>query len=63
MLPMIVVVVIFFVFVFLLMLSSTKTTVGALLGLGCHDGWGCLLPWLGTVCVCVWGGGHGAMLS
>ena len=25
---------------------------GALLSLGCRDGWGCLLPWLGD---CLWG--------
>ena len=31
------------------MLSSS---VEDLLGLGCHDGWGCLLPWLGD---CLWG--------
>ena len=34
------------------MLSSTNTIVGASLGLRCHDGWGYLLPWLGT---CLWG--------
>ena len=34
------------------MLSSTNTIVGASLGLRCHDGWGCLLPWLGN---CLWG--------
>ena len=34
------------------MLSSTNTIAGASLGLGCHDGWGCLLPWLEN---CLWG--------
>ena len=34
------------------MLSSTNTIVGASLGLACHDGLGCLLPWLGN---CLWG--------
>ena len=34
------------------MFSSTNTIVGASLGLGCHDGWGCLLPWSGN---CLWG--------
>ena len=49
-----IVVVVNFVFVFVWMLSSTNTVVGASLGLGWHDGWGYLLPWLGD---CLWGWG------
>ena len=37
------------------MLSSTNTIVGVQLGLGCHDRWGCLLPWLGD-CLSGWWG-------